>query len=147
TEVRRHALPAAPRGRVWDQPAQAVPSGGNPLRQAGRALRSHHPHRGHRHLAPPPRQELSKQLLDGGRSDQDGEHGDRQPGPAAAGPTGARPWLYIGMLHEQRVLIDPVATHGLGLTGPGAAAVARSLASSLLDMDDGDVLVVAADTV
>jgi DNA-binding SARP family transcriptional activator len=77
---------------------------------------------------------------------QDGERSDQQLAPAAPGPSGARPWLYIGMLGEQPVLIDPAATHGLGLTGPGAAGVARSLASGLLDMDDGDVLVVAADT-
>jgi transposase len=52
--VRLRALQAAPRRRVRHQPARTTPRRGDPLRQARRALGSHHPHRHERHLAPLP---------------------------------------------------------------------------------------------
>ncbi|GAA5119060.1 BTAD domain-containing putative transcriptional regulator [Pseudonocardia adelaidensis] len=65
---------------------------------------------------------------------------------AAFAVGGARPWLPIGVLDHQPVLIDLAATRGLGLTGPGAPAVARALLSALLDLEPDTAVVIAANT-
>jgi DNA-binding SARP family transcriptional activator/LysM repeat protein len=61
-------------------------------------------------------------------------------------PARARPWLPFGVYHGQPVLLDLAATHGFGLTGPGAAAVIRALLLRLLDQQPPAVFVVPADT-
>jgi len=45
------AAMALPCRRVRDQPPQATPGGGHPLRQTRRPIRGHHPDRSHQRLA------------------------------------------------------------------------------------------------